>query len=219
MGLEGDSTLVERPSGDFLAARELFDFLLVQLAVLVALAHGHKALALQPSQRGACRFCVLLPVSPANHTHRGNLGVVTKHGFDGVEQGRFSVPGGLAVEDEHTFLIRHTQKGIAQRSLQEVSLVLVPLCNLLNEGLPALALHVTGDGVPESGLHGEKVFPIMLPERVVPEVVCTVETVYQVRVSVKLHSVDTKLASSVLENPVSHAAVSHLIHKAGVGLP
>ena len=121
------------------------------------------------------------------------------------------------MKNEHTLLIAHTQHGITQSSLKEVCLVLVILCDLFNEFLPPWAFDIAGDRVIECRLHGEEIFPAMLPERVVPQVVCTVETVDKIGVCVKLHSGDAQLARGILEDSVAHPAVSHLVHELHVG--
>ena len=58
----------------------------------------------------------------------------------------------------------------------------------------------------------------MLPKFHLFEIIGAVETVNEIGVCVKLHSGDTKLPGSVLEDSVSHAAITHLIYKAGVAL-
>lgn len=51
--LEGDCRLIQRTSGDFLTTRKLFDFLLVQFAVFVALGHcSDKRLPFNPARVG-----------------------------------------------------------------------------------------------------------------------------------------------------------------------
>ena len=218
MRLECDCRLIQRTSGDFLTTCKLFDFLLVQLAVFVALGHCDEAFALQPGEGRTGGFCVLLTVSTANHTDRGNLGIVTEHSLDGVEQSRLTVTSGLTMKNEHTLLVTHTQHGITQSSLKEVCLVLVILCNLFNELLPAFTLNRLGDSVAKCCLHGEKIVPAMFPEGEVSKVVCTIETVNEIGVCVKLHSRDTKLTCCVLEDSISHTPVTHLIDEPGVGL-
>ena len=214
----GDCRLVQRTSGDFLAACKLFDFLLVQLAVLIALTHGDKAFAFESRKGRGSGFCVLLPVTPANHTDRGNLGVVPKHILNGVEEGTLAVASRFAVKDKHTLLVAHAKHGVAKRTLQEVCFVLVSLSDLLDELFPPLALHVSPDGVPEIGLHGDKIVPPCFPERKIFERICPVLTVDEVGVCVKVHRRDTKLTRSVLQNPVPHASIAHLIDKGGVAL-
>ena len=122
------------------------------------------------------------------------------------------------MEDKHTLLITHTQHRVAQSPLKEVCLVLVILCDLFNELLPAFTLNRLGDSVAKCCLHGEKIVPAMFPEGEVSKVVCTVQAVNQIGVCVKLHSRDTKLTCCVLEDSVSHTPVTHLIDEPGVGL-
>ena len=91
-------------------------------------------------------------------------------GLNSVEQGRFSVSSGLTMQDEHTLLVAHTQHRVPQGSLQEISLVGVPLCHLVNELLPAFALHITSDnlcpGVVSVGNHLQAaVHPLALLQR------------------------------------------------------
>ena len=217
MRLESNRRLVQRTSRDFLTACELLDFLLVQLSIFVALGHGDKPLALETCKGRAGGFCVLLPVSPADHTDRGNLGVVSEHGFNRVEQCRFSVTGCFAMQDKHTLLVAHAEDRVAEGALQEVSFILFALRHLVNELFPSVTLDVSADGVTEIGLHGEKIIPLSFPKRKIPEGVGAVQTVYKVWVSVKLSGRDTKLACSVFEYSVSHAPVTHFVHKRGVG--
>ena len=70
----------------------------------------------------------------------------------------------------------------------------------------------------EVRLHGNEIIVTVFTEGEVPQVVCTVETVNEIGVCVKLHSGDTKLPGSVLEDSVSHAAITHLIYETGVVL-
>ena len=134
---EGCSSLIEVPSLDFLAARELLDCFLVQLAILVTFSHRDKSLAFQGSQHGVRCFGVLRAFCLADDRHGGHGSIVTEKVVDCREHGGLAVAGGLAVENEHTFLVRHTQHRVPQRLLQIVSLVFVITSNLCNELLPA----------------------------------------------------------------------------------
>ena len=113
------------------------------------------------------------------------------------------------MENEHTFLVRHTQHGVPQRLLQIVSLVFVITSDLCNELLPAATPCVL-QGVVKVGLHGQKVVPVMLPELHLFEVESSVLAVDKVGVCVKLRRSDRKHTGSVLHQPVTEAPVAHL---------
>ena len=125
------------------------------------------------------------------------------------EHGGLAVAGGFAVENEHTFLVRHTQHGVPQRLLQIVSLVFVITSNLCNELLPAATPCVL-QGIVEVGLHSQEVFPVMFPELHFFEVESAVLAVDKVGVCVKLCRSDRKHTGSVLHQPVTEAPVAHL---------
>ena len=124
------------------------------------------------------------------------------------EHGGLAVTGSLAVENEHTFLVRHTQHGVPQRLLKIISLVFVITSDLCNELLPAATPCVL-QGVVEIGLHGQEVFPVMLPELHLFEVESSVLAVDKVRICVKLRRSDRKYTGSVLHQPVTEAPVAH----------
>ena len=208
-----DSCLIERTSGDFFAACKLFDFLLVQFAVLIALTHRDKPLALESGKGRRRGFCVFLPVTTTNHTDRGNFRVIPKHILNRVKEGTLAVTGRFAVEDKHTLLITHTEHGVPKSALQEVSLILIALCDLINELFPPRTLHITAYRVPEMGLHGEKIVPPWLSERIVLQGICPVETVDEVGVGVEIRSRNAEFACCVLEDSVSHTPVTHLVHE------
>ena len=120
----------------------------------------------------------------------------------------------LKKEDIEFFL----QHGITQGPLEEVCLLLITFCDLVNKGLPTLAAYITIDSMPESCLHCEVVARTSWPEGEVGEVVSAIETVDQVRVCVKLSSRDMQFACGILQDPVTHTAVTHLIYKSSVVL-
>ena len=124
------------------------------------------------------------------------------------EHGRLAVASGLAVENEHTFLVRHTQHGVPQRLLQIVSLVFIITSDLCNELLPAATPCVL-QGIVEVGLHGQEVTPVMLPELHLFEVESAILAVDKVGICVKLRRSDRKHTGSVLHQPVTEAPVAH----------
>ena len=134
---EGRGSLIEVPGFDFLAARELLDCFLVQLAILVTLCHCDEPFTFQGSQHGVRCFGVLRPFCLADDRHGGHGSIVTEKVVNCREHGGLAVASSLAVENEHTFLVRHTQHRVPQRLLQIVSLVFVITSNLCNELLPA----------------------------------------------------------------------------------
>ena len=206
---EGCSSLIEVPSLDFLATRELLDCFLVQLAILVALCHCDKPLTFQGSQHGVRCFGVLRPLRLADDRHGGHGSIITEKVVNCREHGGLTVASGFAVENEHTFLVRHTQHGVPQRLLQIVSLVFIITSDLRNELLPAAAPCVL-QGVVEVGLHGQEVFPVMFPELHLFEVESAVLAVDKVGVCVKLRRSDRKHTGSVLHQSVTEAPVAHL---------
>ena len=206
---EGCSSLIEVPSLDFLAARELLDCFLVQLAILVALCHCDEPFAFQGSQHGVRCFGVLRALCLADDRHGGHGSIITEKVVNCREHGGLAVASGLAVKNKHTFLVRHTQHGVPQRLLQIVSLVFVITSDLCNKLLPAAAPCVL-QGVVEVGLHGQKVVPVMLPELHLFEVESAVLAVDKVGICVKLRRSDGKHTGSVLHQPVTEAPVAHL---------
>ena len=115
---EGRGSLIEVPSLDFLAACELLDCFFVQLAILVALCHRDEPLAFQGSQHGVRCFGVLRALRLADDRHGGHGRIVTEKVVNCREHGGLTVASGLAMENEHTFLVRHTQHGVPQRLLK-----------------------------------------------------------------------------------------------------
>ena len=206
---EGCSSLIEVPGFDFLAARELLDRFLVQLAILIALSHRDKPLTFQGRKHGVGGFGVLAPLRLADDRHGGHGRIVTEKVVNCREHSRLTVASGLAVKNEHTFLVRHTQHGVPQRLLQIVSLVFIITSNLCNELLPAATPCVL-QGIVEVGLHGQEVVPVMLPELHLFEVESAVLAVDKVGVCVKLRRSDRKYTGSVFHQPVTEAPVAHL---------
>ena len=97
---EGCSSLIEVPSLDFLAARELLDCFLVQFAILITLCHRDEPLAFQGSQHGVRCFGVLRALCLADDRHGGHGSIITEKVVNCREHGRLAVAGGLAVKNE-----------------------------------------------------------------------------------------------------------------------
>ena len=112
------------------------------------------------------------------------------------------------MENEHTFLVCHTQHGVPQRLLKIVSLVFVITSDLCNELLPAATPCVL-QGVVEVGLHGQEVFPVVFPELHLFEIESAILAVDKVGICVKLRRSDRKHTGSVLHQPVTEAPVAH----------
>ena len=185
MRQESGGRFIEVPGLDLLAARELLNGLLVQLAVLIALSHGHKPLTFQGGQHRVCSLSVFGAVGFADDRHRRYRGIIPKQMMDSGEHSGFAIAGGLAVENEHTLLIRHTQHGVAQGLLQILGFVLIFARHLVYKLLPPFAPSVL-QGVIEAGLHGKKVPPVMLPKLHFLQVVSAIETVDKIGISVEL---------------------------------
>lgn len=62
-------------------------------------------------------FCVLAPLRLADDRHRGHGSIVTEKVVNGTQHGRLSVAGGLAVKNEHTFLVCHAEHRVAKATI------------------------------------------------------------------------------------------------------
>ena len=93
--------------------------------------------------------------------------------------------------------------------MQIFSLVRVITGHFGNELLPPGAAGVL-QGVVEAGLHGEEVPPVVFPELHLFQVIGAVQAVYEIGVRIKLFCRDRHDAGSVLHEPVTEAAVTHL---------
>ena len=202
-------SLIEVPGFDFLTAGELLDRFLVQFAILIALSHRDKPLTFQGRKHGVGGFGVLASLRLADDRHGRHGRIVTEKVVNGTQHGRLSVAGGLAVKNEHTFLVCHAEHRVAEGFLQILGLVCVTTSDLRNELLPPFTPRVL-QGVLEIGLHGEKVVPVMLPKFHLFEIIGAVETVNEIGVGVEFLSGNRHDTRSVLHKPVTETAISHL---------